>query len=213
MRSLTRHDDYDQSGLEPTDLDPDPIAQFARWLDDAEQAQLAEPNAMVLSTVDPDGAPSSRTVLLKGLPDGEFEFVTNRESRKGRAIAAEERVSLLFPWYALQRQLRVDGVARPAPDALSDGYWASRPRDSQLAGWASAQSQPVADRAALDAQLAEAAARFEGVDAVPRPPQWGAFLVRPVAIEFWQGRRARFHDRLRYARGGDGAWAVTRLQP
>jgi pyridoxamine 5'-phosphate oxidase len=144
--------------------------------------------------------------------DGALAFYTNRESAKGEAIAHESRVSILFPWYGLHRQVRVEGVASLAADEVSDAYFASRPRGSQVGAWASAQSQPIASRAELDAQQADVDTRFEGVDAVPRPPHWGGYLVTPVSIEFWQGRVARLHDRLLYEREGDG-WTVTRLQP
>jgi pyridoxamine 5'-phosphate oxidase len=210
VRSLDRHDDYDGAPLTAEDLDPDPVVQFARWLADAEAAGLPEPNAMVLSTVDATG-PTSRTVLLKGLLDGCFEFVTNAGSRKGAALAADGRVSLAFPWYALQRQVLVDGDATPAPSATSDAYWATRPRGSRVGAWASRQSQPIEDRARLEAQVAAEERRFAGRD-VPRPPFWGAWLVRPRRVELWQGRPSRLHDRLVYERDGDG-WRIVRLQP
>ena len=209
--SITRHDDYEQGALTEVDLDPDPFAQFARWLADAEAADLPSPNAMVLTTVDGSG-PTSRTVLLKDLVGGRFEFVTNAWSRKGRALAADRRVSLLFPWYGLERQVLVDGIATPAPAELSDRYWASRPRRSQLAAWASDQSQPIASRAALEGRMRDAEERFRGTEAVPRPPHWGAWLVEPSRIEFWQGRPSRLHDRLVFSRREDG-WRIERLQP
>ena len=210
MRSMDRHDDYDRGALADGELDADPVAQFRRWLTEAEDAGLPEPNAMVLSTVDASG-PTSRTVLLKDLVDGRFEFVTNAGSRKGAALAADGRVSLAFPWYGLQRQVLIDGDAVPAPPATSDAYFASRPRGSRIGAWASRQSAPVADRAALDERVAAAERRFDEVD-VPRPPFWGAWLVTPRRIEFWQGRPSRVHDRLVYL--PDGArWRIERLQP
>ena len=207
--SIDRHDDYDRGALDEADLDPDPIAQLARWLADAEAASLPDPNAMVLSTLDASG-PTSRTVLLKGLTGGRLELVTNAGSRKGRALAADGRVSLLFPWYALERQVLVDGDAAPAPDAMSDAYWSTRPRGSQLGAWASRQSQPLLHRADLEQRTQEMEARFPGE--VPRPPFWGAWLVAPRRVEFWQGRPSRLHDRLVYASAEDG-WTIERLQP
>ena len=212
MTSLDAHQEYDEEGLPDGALDPDPIVQFAAWLRDAEEAGLPDPNAMVVGTIEPDGRPSSRTVLLKGLDAGQFAFFTNRDSHKGVALAHESRVSLLFPWYGLHRQVRVEGTAEPSPDEVSDAYWATRPRGSQLGAWASAQSQPIASRADLDARDAAVEARFAGIEAVPRPSHWGGYLVTPASIEFWQGRRSRLHDRFLYRREDD-AWASTRLQP
>ena len=209
--SLQRHDDYDRGSLDVGDLDPDPLRQFGRWLADAERAGVDEPNAMVLSTLDATG-PTSRTVLLKGLTGDAFEFVTNSGSRKGRALGGDGRVSLLFPWYPLQRQVLVDGDAVPAPEAMSDAYWASRPRGSRIGGWASRQSAPIEDRAALEARVDLVEQRFAGADDVPRPPFWGAWLVTPRRVEFWQGRASRLHDRLVYSPAGTG-WSIERLQP
>ncbi|HWM33178.1 MAG TPA: pyridoxamine 5'-phosphate oxidase [Pseudolysinimonas sp.] len=212
MSSFTEHVQYDEEGLPDGALGPDPLVALQAWLADAEAAGLPDPNAMVVGTVEPDGRPSSRTVLWKGITGGALAFFTNRQSHKGLALAHEARVSLLFPWYGLHRQVRVEGTTTFAPDDASDAYWATRPRGSQIGAWASAQSQPIATRSDLDARDAEAAARFEGVDPIPRPPHWGGYLVTPARFEFWQGRVSRLHDRLHYERAGDG-WNVTRLQP
>lgn len=212
MDSLHRHDDYDRDALSADDLAADPLVQFARWLTEAEDAGVPEPNAMVLSTLDTSG-PTSRTVLLKGIVGDAFELVTNSGSRKGRALAADGRVSLAFPWYPLQRQVLIDGDAAPASAAVSDRYWATRPRASRIGAWASRQSAPIENRAALDVLVAEAERRFPGD--VPRPPFWGAWLVVPRRIEFWQGRPSRLHDRFVYTPAGTRIddWQVERLQP
>jgi pyridoxamine 5'-phosphate oxidase len=209
--------DYAMGGLSEEDAPGSPYELFTHWYDEA-LAAGGEPNAMVVSTVSADGAPSSRTVLLKGLDPSSgsgnregFVFFTNYRSRKGRELADEPRCALLFPWYALQRQVRVEGTAEQVSRAESQAYFASRPRDAQLGAWASPQSGEVPDRAALERLLAEAADRFEGTD-VPCPPHWGGFRVRPEAIEFWQGRHGRMHDRLVYRRDGDG-WGRSRLAP
>ena len=210
--SFSRHDDYDRGSLDPRDVAADPLEQFSSWLAEAEAAEVVEPNAMVLSTVDRDERPTSRTVLLKGIVDGRFEFVTDSRSRKGRALAATGRVALAFPWWPLQRQVLVDGEASPAAAELSDRYWASRPRGSQLGAWTSEQSAPIASRDELQAREHETAERFGGVDAIPRPPYWGAWLVTPSRIEFWQGRPSRLHDRVEFT-AADGGWRIERLQP
>ncbi|GGF41781.1 pyridoxine/pyridoxamine 5'-phosphate oxidase [Marmoricola endophyticus] len=211
--------DYTLAGLDESDLTADPLDLFGRWYDEAGSAGVPEPNAMVLSTVS-EGRPSSRTVLLKDLAaDGVPGFVlyTNRASRKGSDLARDPRCALHFGWYPLQRQVRVEGVAQRVSQATSEAYFASRPRASQLGAWASvepvAQSQVVADRAALEASYEAAEQRFDGGE-VPCPPSWGGFLVVPLEIEFWQGRHGRVHDRLRYRRDNpDGDWGTERLAP
>ena len=210
--------DYTLAGLDESDLTDDPMELFGRWYDQAQDA-VEEPNAMVLSTV-AGGRPSARTVLLKALSaDGVAGFVlyTNHASQKATELAGDPRCSLHFGWYALQRQVRVEGVAGQVSRATSEAYFATRPRGSQLGAWASvepvAQSQVVAGRAALDAAYDAAERRFEGGD-VPCPASWGGFLVVPTAVEFWQGRTGRVHDRLRYRREqADGPWVVERLAP
>ena len=203
--------DYQRAALDERDVDRDPFRQFARWFDEAVQARVPEPNAMTLATVDPDGRPSARVVLLKGADERGFTFYTNEQSRKGRALAREARAALLFFWPELERQVRIEGAVERVSDAEADAYHASRPRPSQIAAWASAQSRPVRDRAELDARFAETEKTFEGRE-VPRPPHWGGFRIVPASIEFWQGRRDRLHDRIVFRREG-ARWVRSRLMP
>jgi len=201
-------------GLDIPDLVDDPIAMFQRWLDDAVRAGLHEPNAMVVATVSAAGRPSARMVLLKGLDQRGFVFFTNYDSRKGEEISGNAAVALLFPWHDLQRQVRVEGDAVRITAQESEAYFFSRPRESQLGAWASPQSQIVASRAALDERYGGVLARFADLDAIPLPPNWGGFRVVPGAVEFWQGRKGRLHDRLLYHRDGSaGRWTVDRLAP
>jgi pyridoxamine 5'-phosphate oxidase len=203
-------EEYARAGLDEADLAADPVTMFDRWMGEAHDAIRHDANAMVVSTVGADGAPSSRMVLLKGLSDDGFVFFTNTRSRKGAELAANARCALLFPWHVLERQVRVEGTARPLPRADVEAYFSSRPHGSQLGAWASHQSQVVAGRAELEDAYADAAARFP--DAVPVPDEWGGYVVRPEVVEFWQGRTSRMHDRLVYRRSGS-AWATERLAP
>ena len=202
--------DYARAGLEESDLDPDPITMFDRWLRDAVEADLYDANAMVVSTVSSEGQPSSRMVLLKGLDEHGFVFFTNTGSRKGEELAANDRCALLFPWHPLERQVRVEGRAVPLDRASVEAYFSSRPRKSRLGAWASHQSQEVAGRAELLTAYAAAEERFP--DDVPVPEEWGGYVVLPEVVEFWQGRPGRMHDRLVYRRTPSG-WTTHRLAP
>jgi pyridoxamine 5'-phosphate oxidase len=207
----TRRAEYEGHGLDLSDLDPDPLVQFRRWLGDAVDASLTEPNAMAVATVGADGAPSNRFVLLRGLDERGFSFFTNYDSAKGRALAQRPYAALTFGWLALHRAVRVEGDVERLPAAESDAYFASRPRGAQISAWASPQSAVIAGREELDRAMAEVEERFAGVE-VARPPNWGGFLVRPERVELWQGRPNRLHDRVRYQRDGE-RWRIERLAP
>ena len=201
--------EYTRSGLEETD--PDPVEQFRRWFDETLAAGLHEPNAMILATATPDGRPSARVVLLKGFDERGFVFYTNYEGRKGEELETNPCCALVFYWGELERQVRVEGRASRVPERESDEYFGSRPRGSQLGAWASEQSRPVGGREVLEERLRGLEAEYEGRE-VPRPPFWGGYRVEPEAVEFWQGRENRLHDRLVYRRSGRG-WGRERLQP
>jgi pyridoxamine 5'-phosphate oxidase len=202
----TRQPPLDESGL-----DPDPMAQLARWLKDAEAAGMIEPTAMTLATATPDGQPSARIVLYKGPHDGGLTFYTNYDSRKGSELAANARAALVFWWDKLERSVRVEGSVSTLPRAMSEQYARSRPRGSQLGALTSLQSRVVGSRAELERRLAENEAKLGGQE-VPVPANWGGYLLRPTMFEFWQGRRDRLHDRLVYRAAGKG-WRVERLEP
>lgn len=203
---------YDWGTLDEADLPPFPLDAVAAWIEQAISHDVPEPGAMVLSTASPDGVPSSRTVLLRGISGGGLVFFTNRHSRKGRELAANPRCAALFRWDQLHRQITVTGTAEPVSDPDSDAYFASRPRPSRVGAWASPQSEVLADRAELEARVAQVEARFSTSD-VPRPPHWGGYRIMPDAVELWQGRPSRLHDRLRYRRDVTGTWIVERLAP
>ena len=202
---------YARDGLDESSAGDDPMVLFGRWLDDALVAQIHEPNAMALATATPDGRPSVRIVLLKGIDESGLTFFTNYESRKGHELDENPRAAAALLWHPLQRQVRVEGpVSRIAPDE-SDAYFRSRPHGSQLGALASPQSTVIADRGALDARYDDAVERF-GEGDVPRPDYWGGYRIGLESIEFWQGRESRLHDRLRFVRDGS-AWTRERLAP
>ena len=203
--------DYGAAGLSEDEALADPIEQFRRWFDDACRAELHEPNAMTLATVDAAGRPAARMVLLKGVDRRGLAFYTNRDSRKARELAANPLAALVFWWGPIQRQVRFEGTVEEVEPGEADAYFASRPKGSQLAAWASAQSSVIEGRAALEAAERQQRERF-GEGAVPRPPFWGGYRLVPAVVEFWHGRASRLHDRLRYTRVAD-RWRIERLAP
>lgn len=202
---------YETEGLDIEDLLANPVEMLVRWHDQAEAAGAAEPNAMVLSTIDGDGYPDARVVLARDITEEGIVFYTNRLSAKGQQIATNPRASATFAWLQLHRSVRVRGSLSIAPDDVSDAYFASRPRSSQIGAWASPQSEVIGTRRDLDEWVEEIETRYEGVD-VPRPPHWGGYVLSIESIEFWQGRPSRLHDRFRYSRHGN-VWRAVRLAP
>lgn len=203
--------DYSRASLTEADVDPDPIRQFSTWFRQALDAGVPEANAMSVATVGADGRPSSRILLIKDVDSEGFTWFTNYASRKGRELGAQPHAALLFHWVELERQVRIEGRVEKLPDAQSDAYFQSRPLQSRLGALASAQSEPIASREALEQRYAEAEAIY-GEQPV-RPAHWGGYRLVPDRIEFWQGRPSRLHDRILYTRGADGAWRRERLQP
>jgi pyridoxamine 5'-phosphate oxidase len=208
-----RRDYAERGALLESDLADTPTAQFTAWFADASAAGLPEPNAMIVATADLDGRPSARTVLLKGFDQRGFVFYTNYTSRKGTEALANPYASLVFPWFAIHRQVIAAGRVEKVSRAETETYFASRPRGSQLGAWASPQSQVVPNRHAVDKGLADAIERFGSDGPVPPPPHWGGLRVVPDTVEFWQGRSNRLHDRLRYRRTAGDVWVVERLAP
>jgi pyridoxamine 5'-phosphate oxidase len=204
--------EYARTGLDETDAGDDPLSLFTRWLDEAVAAGLHEPNAMALATATPDGRPSSRIVLLKGLDARGLVFFTGYESRKGRELEANPRAAATMLWHPLQRQVRVEGAVTRVDDSESDAYFASRPRGSQIGAVASPQSRPIPDRQALQDRVTEVELVFAERDVV-RPPVWGGYRIALETVEFWQGRESRLHDRLRFTSTPDGTWTRERLAP
>ena len=211
MGIADRRVQYETAGLDIEDLLANPVDQLVLWYQQAEEAGAAEPNAMVLSTLDDSGHPDARVVLARGIDSNGITFYTNRDSAKGRQLATDPRASATFAWLQLHRSVRVQGVVTVADDAVSDSYFASRPRESQIGAWASPQSEPIGSRLDLTELVDEYRERFDGID-VPRPPHWGGYVLSIDSIEFWQGRPSRLHDRFRYTLNGN-VWRAERLAP
>jgi pyridoxamine 5'-phosphate oxidase len=210
LEDMRRH--YAARSLDIGDLDPSPFVQFDRWMREAIETRLLEPNAMSLATVDAEGRPGLRTVLLKGFDERGLVFYTNYESAKARQLATNPQAALLFPWLPLERQVIVTGRAERISTVESMKYFLTRPRDSQIGAWASRQSEVISTRSLLEAKFAEMKAKFAAGE-IPLPSAWGGYRVKPQTFEFWQGRPSRMHDRLRYNRQVDGTWSIERLMP
>ncbi len=202
---------YEQAALDESVIAKDPMVQFQQWMDEAIETHAHEANAMTLATVDPDGRPSTRVVLLKGLDARGLVWYTNYESRKGKALAHQSFAALQFFWPELERVVRIEGKVSKIDPTESDAYYITRPLDSRIGAWASPQSQVIASRQILEAHWAESQTK-QGLDPV-RPPQWGGYRLSPDRWEFWQGRPSRLHDRLRFQQAADGTWQLTRLAP
>lgn len=211
MTMRDRRVQYETAGLDRSDLLADPIQQFHQWYRQADEAGVAEPNAMTVSTVGLDGVPDARVVLARDVSDSGFVFYTNYTSAKSEQIDASPHAAAVFAWLDLHRQVRVRGLVHRMSATESDTYFASRPRESQIGAWASPQSTPIADRSELESLVADATKRFDGVD-VPRPPHWGGWRIEPFSIEFWQGRPSRLHDRFLYEKQ-ESVWVISRLAP
>jgi len=203
---------YDLATLDEENMDSNPMKQFFTWFEEARNADIIEPNAMILSTINKDGHPASRTVLLKGLEDDGFIFYTNYKSDKANEIEANPNVSLIFLWKKLHKQVRINGVAKKVSKDKSEAYFHSRPKENQIGAWVSPQSQVIADKSVLIERKNELVKKYEDVDYLPLPDFWGGYILEPQQMEFWQGRPSRLHDRLRY-KLVEGEWKIERLAP
>lgn len=204
--------EYTKAALDARSVSQDPISQFTKWFEEAVTARVPEPNAMNLSTVNENGRPASRIVLLKGIEDYKFVFYTNHQSRKGHELDTNPACALTFFWPELERQVRIEGVALRVDDQRAEKYFQSRPRGSQIGAWASPQSTLISDRSILEERVKKLEDKFKGQDVLPKPNQWGGYEIDPLMIEFWQGRPSRLHDRILYTKD-DGVWKINRLAP
>ena len=206
-------ENYQKNQLALKDLHEDPITQFKKWLDDAIDSKVKEPTAMALGTMDADGNPSTRIVLLKDINEDGLIFYTNQESEKGKNIKRNDNVSLLFFWIQLERQVRIKGVTTKVSDDVATAYFQSRPKKSQIGAWASNQSEIIDDRSTLEKRVKDLEKKHEMDEVLPKPEYWGGYSVKPHDIEFWQGRRDRLHDRFRYKKDEGNCWNIDRLSP
>jgi pyridoxamine 5'-phosphate oxidase len=204
--------EYSKASLDITSVQSDPVKQFEKWFNEAVQAQVPEPNAMNLATINASGAPSSRIVLLKGIENSKLVFYTNYQSSKGKDLEKTPACALTFFWPELERQVRIEGVADRVDPERSEKYFQSRPRGSQIGAWSSPQSAVIKDRALLEDRVKQIEKKFEGNEVLPKPHQWGGYEVDPILIEFWQGRPSRLHDRIQFTKV-DGSWKIYRLAP
>ena len=220
MKISDLRQDYQLKSLDIADVDSDPFVQFERWFSETLKSEILEPNAMTLATATPDGKPSARIVLLKGVEHhhedmqaGGFVFYTNYESKKGHDMAKNNHVALCFNWLDLQRQVRIEGTITKVSDDISTEYFNSRPKLSRIGAWVSNQSKVVPDRAFLEEKFKVLSEKYADTEGVPRPEHWGGYIVKPSKIEFWQGRRSRLHDRICYIKQENGDWKIERLAP